>query len=151
MPAWWQTYACYAGLAKKVLIANHLGFVADRVFSLPAHESSVPLAWLGLVCYTFHVYYDFSGYSDMAIGLGRFFGFHFPENFNQPYRAQSVTEFWRRWHITLSRWFRDFLWFPLGQSVPGVEVAGVTSLVLIIYSAIVLSTVGFNPFIYFRF
>jgi alginate O-acetyltransferase complex protein AlgI len=107
------------GLAKKVLIANQVGFVADRIFSLQPHESTVPLAWLGLVCYTFQIYYDFSGYSDMAIGLGRFFGFHFPENFNQPYRSQNITEFWRRWHMTLSRWFRDFLWFPLGANRKG--------------------------------
>jgi alginate O-acetyltransferase complex protein AlgI len=104
------------GLGKKVLIANHLGFVAEKVFNLPPSESTTGLAWLGLVCYTFQIYYDFSGYSDMAIGLGRFFGFHFPENFNQPYRSQNVTEFWRRWHMTLSRWFRDFLWFPLGAN-----------------------------------
>ncbi len=104
------------GLGKKVLIANHLGFVADKVFNLPPGETDASLAWLGLVCYTFQIYYDFSGYSDMAIGLGRFFGFHFPENFNQPYRSKNITEFWRRWHITLSQWFRDFLWFPLGAN-----------------------------------
>lgn len=101
------------GLAKKVLIANNLGIVADKIFGMQPAESSASLAWLGLVCYTFQIYYDFSGYSDMAIGLGRFLGFHFPENFNQPYRSQSVTEFWRRWHMTLSRWFHDFLWLPL--------------------------------------
>ncbi|MGD0099336.1 MAG: MBOAT family O-acyltransferase [Acidobacteriota bacterium] len=107
------------GLAKKALIANHLGFVADKIFNLQPGGASAPLAWLGLVCYTFQIYYDFSGYSDMAIGLGRFFGFHFPENFNQPYRSQNITEFWRRWHMTLSRWFRDFLWFPLGANRKG--------------------------------
>jgi alginate O-acetyltransferase complex protein AlgI len=104
------------GLGKKVLIANHVGLVADRIFNLPPGQSSAGLAWLGLICYTFQIYYDFAGYSDMAIGLGLFFGFHFPENFNQPYRSRSVTEFWRRWHMTLSRWFRDFLWFPLGAN-----------------------------------
>jgi alginate O-acetyltransferase complex protein AlgI len=104
------------GLGKKVLIANHLGLVADKLFNLPPAEATVGLAWLGLICYTFQIYYDFSGYSDMAIGLGRFFGFHFPENFNQPYRSKNITEFWRRWHMTLSRWFRDFLWFPLGAN-----------------------------------
>jgi alginate O-acetyltransferase complex protein AlgI len=104
------------GLGKKVLIANRLGLVADRIFGLPRAETTPGLAWLGLLCYTFQIYFDFSGYSDMAIGLGRFFGFHFPENFNQPYRSQNVTEFWRRWHMTLSRWFRDFLWFPLGAN-----------------------------------
>lgn len=104
------------GLGKKVLIANHLGYVADKVFNLPPAQSSVGLAWLGVICYTLQIYYDFAGYSDMAIGLGLFFGFHFPENFNQPYRSKNVTEFWRRWHMTLSRWFRDFLWFPLGAN-----------------------------------
>ncbi len=107
------------GLGKKVLIANQLGFVADKVFGLGSNETSPSLAWLGLICYTFQIYYDFSGYSDMAIGLGRFLGFHFPENFNQPYRSRSVTEFWRRWHMTLSGWFRDFLWFPLGANRKG--------------------------------
>jgi alginate O-acetyltransferase complex protein AlgI len=102
------------GLAKKVLIANVVAGPADRIFSLPAGELSTGHAWLGIVCYTLQIYFDFSGYSDMAIGLGRMFGFRFPENFRWPYVATSVTGFWRRWHISLSTWFRDYLYIPLG-------------------------------------
>jgi alginate O-acetyltransferase complex protein AlgI len=102
------------GMGKKVIIANTLGSVADQIFALPSHELNSSKAWLGALCYTFQIYFDFSGYSDMAIGLARMFGFHFPENFNQPYRSQSVTEFWRRWHMTMSNWFRDFVYIPLG-------------------------------------
>ena len=102
------------GLGKKVLIANQLGPVVDQAFSLPLTRLSCPAAWLGIICYTFQIYFDFSGYSDMAIGLGRMFGFTTPENFNYPYIARSVREFWRRWHITLSEWFRDYLYIPLG-------------------------------------
>jgi alginate O-acetyltransferase complex protein AlgI len=102
------------GLAKKVLIANVVAGPADRIFSLPAAELSTAHAWLGIVCYTLQIYFDFSGYSDMAIGLGRMFGFRFPENFRWPYVATSVTAFWRRWHISLSTWFRDYLYIPLG-------------------------------------
>jgi alginate O-acetyltransferase complex protein AlgI len=102
------------GLAKKVLIANTLGQVADRMFALPGGEITTPLAWLGLGCYTLQIYFDFSGYSDMAIGLMRLFGFRILENFNLPYVAQSIREFWRRWHISLSNWFRDYLYLPLG-------------------------------------
>jgi alginate O-acetyltransferase complex protein AlgI len=102
------------GLAKKVLIANVVAGPADKVFALPANELSTGHAWLGIVCYTLQIYFDFSGYSDMAIGLGRMFGFRFPENFRWPYVATSVTAFWRRWHISLSTWFRDYLYIPLG-------------------------------------
>ena len=102
------------GMGKKVIIANTVGAVADQIFGLPTTELSTSKAWLGLVCYTFQIYYDFSGYSDMAIGLAKMFAFHFPENFNQPYRADTITEFWRRWHMTLSSWFRDFVYIPLG-------------------------------------
>lgn len=102
------------GLGKKVIIANSLGTVADKIFALPLPELSSATAWTGAICYTFQIYFDFSGYSDMAIGLARMFGFYFPENFNQPYRATTVTEFWRRWHMSLSRWFRDFVYIPLG-------------------------------------
>ena len=102
------------GLAKKVLIANTVAFPADQIFSLPASQLSTADAWLGTVCYTLQIYFDFSGYSDMAVGLGKMFGFHFMENFNFPYISQSVREFWRRWHISLSTWFRDYLYFPLG-------------------------------------
>jgi len=102
------------GLAKKVLIANVLGEQADIIFKLDPATLSVPLAWLGALAYTFQIYFDFSGYSDMAIGLGRTMGFQFPENFNNPYVSRSITEFWQRWHITLGRWMRDYLYIPLG-------------------------------------
>lgn len=102
------------GLAKKLLIADTLAGPAHIVFGLSLEELTTPLAWIGLVCFTLQIYFDFSGYSDMAIGLGKMFGFRIPENFNHPYAARSVTEFWRRWHMTLSRWFRDYLYIPLG-------------------------------------
>ena len=102
------------GLGKKLLIANSLAAVADPIFDLPNSQLTMTVAWLGMVCYTLQIYFDFSGYSDMAIGLGRMFGFSFPENFRYPYIAQSVTEFWRRWHLSLSTWFRDYLYIPLG-------------------------------------
>lgn len=105
-----------AGLAKKVVLANTLADFADRAWAMAGEGAGLPpaLAWLALVCYTLQIYYDFSGYSDMAIGIGRMLGFDFPENFNLPYVAKSVREFWRRWHITLSSWFRDYLYIPLG-------------------------------------
>lgn len=102
------------GLAKKLIIANTLGLVADSIFSLPGSELTAPLAWLGIFSYTLQLYFDFSAYSCMAIGLGRMFGFRFLENFNYPYIATSVQDFWHRWHISLSRWFRDYLYIPLG-------------------------------------
>jgi alginate O-acetyltransferase complex protein AlgI len=102
------------GLAKKVLVANVVAVPADKIFAMPFAELSAAHAWLGVVCYTLQIYFDFSGYSDMAIGLGRMFGFRFPENFRWPYVAQSITDFWRRWHISLSSWFRDYLYIPLG-------------------------------------
>ncbi len=102
------------GLAKKMLIANPLGEVADSVFAIPGEELTIGLSWLGILCYTLQIYFDFSGYSDMAIGLGRMFGFRFLENFDYPYISRSIQEFWRRWHISLSRWFRDYLYIPLG-------------------------------------
>jgi alginate O-acetyltransferase complex protein AlgI len=103
------------GFAKKLLLANILAEMADEVFSGKA-ALSAGSAWLGALAYTGQIYFDFSGYSDMAIGLGRMFGFHFLENFNYPYISRSVTEFWRRWHISLSSWFRDYLYIPLGGS-----------------------------------
>jgi len=102
------------GLAKKMLIANSMALVADKIFSFPTSELTTSLAWFGAVCYTLQIYFDFSGYSDMAIGLGRMFGFHFLENFNYPYISCSIQDFWRRWHISLSTWFRDYLYIPLG-------------------------------------
>ncbi len=107
------------GLAKKVLLGNTMGSIADLAFNSPADQLSTPLAWLGLVSYALHIYFDFSGYSDMAIGLGRMFGFTFLENFNYPYISRSVKEFWRRWHISLSTWFRDYLYVPLGGNRKG--------------------------------
>ena len=102
------------GLGKKMLLANTMGQIADRAFALSADKLTWDIAWLGALAYTFQIYFDFSGYSDMAIGLGRVFGFHFLENFNYPYISKSVTEFWRRWHISLSTWFRDYVYIPLG-------------------------------------
>lgn len=102
------------GLAKKVIIANQCAFVVDGIFSLSPNEISAFTAWTGAIMYSFQIYYDFSGYSDMAIGLGKMFGFNFPENFNFPYKSKSIQEFWRRWHITLSTWFKDYLYIPLG-------------------------------------
>ena len=102
------------GLAKKVLIANVVAGPADRIFGMPLVQLSMAHAWLGIICYTLQIYFDFSGYSDMAIGLGRMFGFRFPENFRWPYVATSIQDFWRRWHLSLSTWFRDYLYIPLG-------------------------------------
>jgi alginate O-acetyltransferase complex protein AlgI len=102
------------GLAKKVLIANTVAYPASQIFALPANQLSQTDAWLGILCYTLQIYFDFSGYSDMAIGLGKMFGFTFMENFNFPYISRSVREFWQRWHISLSTWFRDYVYIPLG-------------------------------------
>jgi alginate O-acetyltransferase complex protein AlgI len=102
------------GLGKKVLIANTVGLPADQIFALPASQLSTGDAWFGAVCYTLQIYFDFSGYSDMAVGLGKMFGFTFLENFNFPYISQSIKDFWHRWHISLSTWFRDYLYIPLG-------------------------------------
>lgn len=102
------------GLAKKVLLADTLAVPVDAIFAIPPAELPAATAWFGAVCFGLQIYYDFSGYSDMAIGLGRMFGFRFPENFRHPYESLSLREFWRRWHMTLSRWFRDYLYIPLG-------------------------------------
>jgi len=102
------------GLGQKVLIANVVARPADQIFSLGPADLSTGAAWLGITCYTLQIYFDFAGYSNMAIGLGRVMGFTYPINFDRPYASQSITEFWRRWHITLSRWFRDYLYIPLG-------------------------------------
>jgi alginate O-acetyltransferase complex protein AlgI len=99
-----------------VLIANTVAGVADKIFALPGDALRPDLAWLGVVCYTVQIYFDFSGYTDMAIGIGAMFGFTFPENFNYPYVSTSIREFWRRWHMTLSSWLRDYLYIPLGGS-----------------------------------
>ena len=107
------------GLAKKLLLSNAMGQMADTVFALPAGEIGMFAAWTGAVCYTLQIYFDFSGYSDMAIGMGHMFGFHFLENFNYPYASTTIKEFWRRWHISLSTWFRDYLYIPLGGNRKG--------------------------------
>lgn len=107
------------GFSKKVLIADSLGGVADAIFALPMEESNTALMWTAVLAFTLQIYFDFSGYSDMAIGLGRMFGFTYPENFRYPYIATSVREFWRRWHMTLSFWFRDYLYIPLGGNRKG--------------------------------
>ncbi len=103
-----------AGLAKKTLIANYAGALAVKFLDGDLLSQSTPSVWFGLLCYTFQIYFDFSGYSDMAIGLGKAFGFSFPENFNYPYISQSITDFWRRWHMTLGTFFRDYVYIPLG-------------------------------------
>lgn len=107
------------GLAKKMMIANTMGAVADEVFEMESNLLSMPSAWLGAVCYTLQIYLDFSGYSDMAIGLGKMFGFDFRENFNYPYISNDITEFWRRWHISVSTWFKEYLYFSLGGNRKG--------------------------------
>jgi alginate O-acetyltransferase complex protein AlgI len=102
------------GLSKKILLANTLGEYADKAFGMDLNLINGHVAWLGALCYTMQIYFDFSGYSDMAIGIGQMMGFRFPENFNNPYTSRSITEFWRRWHITLGAWMRNYLYIPLG-------------------------------------
>ena len=109
------------GLFKKIILANTCASIADSIMDNNINDISTPLAWLGIVSYTFQIYYDFSGYSDMAIGLGRMFGFRILENFNFPYISQSIKEFWRRWHISLSTWFRDYVYIPLGGNKDGLS------------------------------
>ena len=117
----WSNYVCgirrfVYGLGKKVLIANQMAYLADEVFLIPGNVLDCKTAWLGIVAYSLQIYFDFSGYSDMAIGLGRMLGFKFKENFNLPYISKSIQEFWRRWHISLSSWFKEYLYIPLGGS-----------------------------------
>jgi alginate O-acetyltransferase complex protein AlgI len=107
-------YRFVIGLAKKVLIANHMGQQADLIMAMDIQGIASGTAWIGILAYTFQIYFDFSGYSDMAIGLGKMIGFKFPENFNNPYLSRSITEFWRRWHMTLGAWMRNYLYIPLG-------------------------------------
>ncbi|EKT4517388.1 MBOAT family protein [Flavobacterium psychrophilum] len=107
-------YRFSIGIGKKVLIANIIGETVDKIYALPINELSSQLAWIAIIGYSFQIYFDFSGYSDMAIGLARMMGFRFPENFNMPYVSKSITEFWRRWHMTLGDWMRDYLYIPLG-------------------------------------
>lgn len=107
------------GFAKKIILANPMGAIADQCFGAGEGVLTTPMAWIGVMAYAFQIYYDFSAYSDMAIGLGRMFGFHFPENFDSPYKSKSITEFWRRWHISLSSFLRDYLYIPLGGNRKG--------------------------------
>ncbi len=107
-------YRFIIGLAKKVLIANQMGAQADAIFAMNLETMGTVTAWIGILAYTFQIYFDFSGYSDMAIGIAKMIGFKFPENFNNPYISRSITEFWRRWHITLGAWMRSYLYIPLG-------------------------------------
>jgi alginate O-acetyltransferase complex protein AlgI len=107
------------GLTKKVVIADSVGPIADAVFAVPGSHLDTRTAWIGVIAYTVQIYFDFSGYSDMAIGLGRMMGFQLPENFDRPYSAHSITDFWRRWHLSLSRWFKDYVYIPLGGNRGG--------------------------------
>lgn len=110
------------GLGKKVLYANNIGLLWETISSRPTQELPALMAWLGIMAYAFQIYFDFSGYSDMAKGLGKMFGFQFPDNFNYPYRSKSITEFWRRWHISLGTWFREYVYIPLGGNRKGLSV-----------------------------
>lgn len=118
------------GLAKKVLIANTMGQVADIMFAMDISALSMPASWLGAIAYVFQIYYDFCGYSDMAIGLGLMFGFEFKENFNYPYGARSIQDFWRRWHISLSTWFKEYLYIPLGGNRKGKARTAINRLIV---------------------
>lgn len=107
------------GLAKKVIIANSMGYIADKVYALDISRYGAAVAWMGAICYVFQIFYDFSGYSDMAIGLAKVFGFEFLENFDHPYSSLSIKEFWRKWHISLSSWFKEYVYIPLGGNRKG--------------------------------
>ena len=110
------------GLGKKVLLANNIGLLWDAISKTAAENLTTLAAWLGIIAFAFQIYFDFSGYSDMAIGLGKMFGFEFLENFDYPYTSKSVTEFWRRWHISLGTWFRDYIYIPLGGNRKGLPI-----------------------------
>ncbi|MFO0664549.1 MAG: MBOAT family O-acyltransferase [Polyangiaceae bacterium] len=124
------------GLAKKVLLADSIAIVADAVFDLPKGQLTFAIGWLGALAYTLQIYFDFSGYSDMAIGLGKMCGFTFKENFDQPYVSASITEFWQRWHISLSRWLRDYLYIPLGGNRRGDNRATINVVIVFALSGI---------------
>ncbi len=109
-------YRFIIGMSKKVILSNQFALIADKAYSLPTDSLSIVFAWMGATSYMLQIFFDFSGYSDMAIGLGKMFGFHFTENFNAPYSAKSISDFWRRWHISLGTWFRDYVYIPLGGS-----------------------------------
>lgn len=124
------------GLGKKVLIANTAGLVADNIFNASYDNVNIVVAWIGAIAYLMQIYYDFSGYSDMAIGLGRMFGFHFKENFQYPYGAYSVQDFWRRWHISLSTWFKEYLYIPLGGNRKGTARACFNRIIVFFFTGL---------------
>jgi alginate O-acetyltransferase complex protein AlgI len=124
------------GLGKKLLLANTFGRVADQVFSLLPAELSFAVSWLGAFCYLLQIYFDFSGYSDMAIGLGHVFGFTFKENFRYPYQAECMQDFWRRWHISLSTWFREYLYIPLGGNRNGQWRTGINRVIVFFFTGL---------------
>ena len=124
------------GLAKKVLIANTMAQCADGLFALDPHSLNVLSAWIAAISYLFQIYFDFSGYSDMAIGLGEIFGFHFRENFNYPYISHSIQEFWRRWHISLSTWFKQYLYIPLGGNRKGKIRTAINKIIVFLATGI---------------
>lgn len=142
-------YRFIIGLSKKVLIADILAQQVNQIFALSSVHLSTQLAWIGAIAYTFQIYFDFSGYTDMAIGLARMFGFRLPENFNNPYVSKSITEFWRRWHITLSLWFRDYVFlrlaYPISRKLKKEKYAGlrVDKLVYLIATSVTFLLVGF--------
>jgi alginate O-acetyltransferase complex protein AlgI len=131
------------GLAKKVLLANQFAIVADKAYAIPIEEMNTATAWVGVLAYTFQIYFDFSGYSDMAIGLGRMFGFKLPENFNFPYISRSIREFWTRWHMTLSVWFKNYLYFPLGGSRKG-EAKTIRNLLIVFFATSIWHGASWN-------
>ena len=124
------------GLSKKVLIANTMGSAADSIFAAELSQVNILAAWLGAIAYALQIYYDFGGYSDMAIGLGRMFGFHFRENFMYPYGASTVREFWRRWHISLSTWFKEYLYIPLGGNRKGRARACLNKIIVFFFTGL---------------
>lgn len=124
------------GLSKKMLLANTMGFAADKVFAMDTVSIDMPLGWLGAVCYTLQIYFDFSGYSDMAVGLGHILGFDFPENFNYPYVATGIRDFWRRWHMSLTGWFREYLYIPLGGNRKGKARQVLNSMIVFLCTGI---------------
>ena len=124
------------GLGKKVIIANTMAQAADVIFSAQSSEINILTAWIGAIAYMFQIYYDFSGYSDMAIGLGKMFGFHFLENFQYPYGASSIKDFWRRWHISLSSWFKEYLYIPLGGNRKGRFRTCINKLIVFLFTGL---------------
>ncbi len=132
-------YRFIIGLSKKVLIANQIGHQADVILTSDFHTLNSGTAWIGILAYTFQIYFDFSGYSDMAIGLGRMMGFKFNENFDNPYISQSITEYWRRWHISLTTWFRDYVFYPLSISLNKNKGSGAIKLYINLFIVFLLS------------